>query len=157
MNKGNVRDAIVEALESQLLSAQEAANQAHDLATHEQSVAETQYDTVGLEASYLAQGQSQRVAELQLILQWYRNLVLPDGVVKVQVNSLLRLESVHEDAEVLYLFIGSQGGGLETTVDGSKVLVISLDAPLTQQLMGLEVGDEVDLPNKGIYEIIEIA
>ena len=155
MNKSQVREAIVELLESQLLHAQEAANQAHDLATHEQSVAETQYDTVGLEASYLAQGQSQRVIELQAMLQWYRNLVLPDGLTKIQVNALLTLESATSDT--IHLFVGAQGGGLEVVVEGSTVMVISLEAPLSKQLLGLEEGDDVNLPNKGVYEIAHIS
>ena len=57
MNKTHVIEHLRFALEAQLHNAKEAAKAAHDAATHEESVAETQYDTLGLEAAYLAQGQ----------------------------------------------------------------------------------------------------
>ena len=39
--------------------------------THEENIAENKYDTLGLEAAYLAQGQAQRVNECYLSIQQF--------------------------------------------------------------------------------------
>ena len=52
-------------LQQLLDNAKAAAKRAHDTATSEENVAENKYDTLALEAAYLAQGQSQRVVQCQ--------------------------------------------------------------------------------------------
>ncbi len=65
MNKKEIHDAITKALLNRFKTAELAAKQAHQAATGDESVAENKYDTFGLEASYLAHGQSQRVIECE--------------------------------------------------------------------------------------------
>ena len=50
-----------------------AANNAHQAATDDQSVAETQYDTLAIEQSYLAEGQSRRVDEIRYTIELINN------------------------------------------------------------------------------------
>ena len=66
MDKEKIIQDILNYLRQELSIIQEAANNAHLAATDDQSVAETQYDTLAIEASYLAEGQSRRVDELKL-------------------------------------------------------------------------------------------
>ncbi|GAM58368.1 transcription elongation factor [Vibrio ishigakensis] len=72
--KEQLRSELIEILTTQRQNALAAADSAHDDATHEQSVAETQYDTVGLEAAYLAHGQSQRVADCDMMINRIKRL-----------------------------------------------------------------------------------
>ncbi|WP_305844875.1 hypothetical protein [Photobacterium leiognathi] len=63
MNKQMLLDDIQEKLTLTLQAATEAAMRAYNTATDDENVAENQYDTLALEASYLAHGQAQRVEE----------------------------------------------------------------------------------------------
>ena len=56
---------ILEQLQSELATALNASDQAHASATHSENVPENQYDTLALEAAYLAHGLSVRVTELR--------------------------------------------------------------------------------------------
>ena len=72
MNKKLLQKHILTALETNHQTAISATQQAHDTATHEENIAENKYDTLGLEAAYLAHGQAQRQAQACVAL-----LVLP--------------------------------------------------------------------------------
>jgi hypothetical protein len=54
--------AIVEKLQLELSTAVAASQQAHDSATHSKNIAANKYDTLAVEAAYLAHGQSMRIA-----------------------------------------------------------------------------------------------
>ena len=54
MNKHAVLQLILEKLTVDLDIVQRAAQTAYETATHEENIAENKYDTLGLEASYLA-------------------------------------------------------------------------------------------------------
>ena len=56
MNKHAVHQLILEKLTVDLDIAQRAAQTAYETATHEENIAENKYDTLGLEAAYLASG-----------------------------------------------------------------------------------------------------
>ena len=51
---------VLDRLAEDLLQAEQAAQAAHETATHEENIAENKYDTLGLEAAYLATGQVRR-------------------------------------------------------------------------------------------------
>jgi len=63
--KAEVISKILTYLQNELASLSTAAKNAHLAAIDDQSVAETQYDTLAIEASYLAEGQSRRVEALK--------------------------------------------------------------------------------------------
>ena len=65
MNKQTVHQLILDKLKIDLDIAERAAQTAYETATHEENIAENKYDTLGLEASYLAAGQARRVEEIR--------------------------------------------------------------------------------------------
>src|SRR3954452_6187110 len=65
MDKRRLIETIQAHLAEELATLMQAAKAAHEAATHEESKPEDQYDTRGLEASYLARGQAERLAQLQ--------------------------------------------------------------------------------------------
>ena len=65
MKKQELISAFITQLERDLVTMKEAARNTLQAATHEESKAENEYDTRGLEASYLAGAQSKRAAEIE--------------------------------------------------------------------------------------------
>ncbi|GAA3925690.1 transcription elongation factor GreAB [Litoribacillus peritrichatus] len=154
MNKELIRQAILNNLEEELRLAIHAANEARDLATHEESIAETQYDTVGLEASYLAHGQSMRVAEFQEAIQSYRNLPMAqfDEDTPVRVTALVTVE--YQDHTQKQFFIGPMAGGMQLKVAGEDIMLVTPEAPLAKKLLGLYEGDEVLFPDQNEQVVV---
>ena len=74
MNKRAVIRKIVARLTEELQVYFRAAHASRAEATHEQSKAESKYDTRGLEASYLARGQSRQAAEIEAAITEFEKL-----------------------------------------------------------------------------------
>lgn len=159
IDKQSLVAAVTAEIEKSLAIAVNAANDAKALATHEQSKPETQYDTVGLEASYLAHGQSQRVAELTLALtQWQKVLQRPiKEEVFITVGHLVQLD---DGSDYHWFLLGTAMGGLKLVQNNHTITVITDSSPLGKQLLGKQLFDDVllPLPGKTIdYEIVSIA
>ncbi len=147
-NKERVRDALIRALEEQLQVAMRAADEARETATHADSVAENQYDTFGLEASYLAQGQSRRIEELRRSLAAFRNVPLPSYVRagRPGLGALVTLEN--DSGEQRHFFLGPVAGGLRVSLEGVPVAVVTGASPLGSALLAAEPGDPVRLQGR---------
>ena len=157
MNKTHVIEHLKFALESQLNNAKQAAQAAHDAATHEESVAETQYDTLGLEAAYLAQGQAERVNDCYKDIQLFEAIFTQSPENKIIVGSLICLED--ETNLQKWFYLGPAAGGLTVEVKGQTIQVVTPQAPLGKQLLGKQLDDEVSLNIAGknhAYEVVEI-
>jgi len=155
INRSQLIAAILDQLQTTLQQTQDAANEAHQAATHEQSVPETQYDTLGLEASYLAEGQSRRVSELQEAITRFHQL--PDKEFGEDDPITLGAQVIVEDGNGnrRHLFLGPDAGGVEVTLDNEQITVVSPAAPLGAELVQKYVGDEVHIGQR-LYEIVEI-
>lgn len=113
MNKATLLTRIVAALESDMDVLRRAAQTAYETATAEENIAENKYDTLGLEASYLATGQARRTAEIRQALLIYQQLVLRDydPARGVQIGSLVTLED--EAGAQRQVFLGPEAAGLK--------------------------------------------
>ena len=115
MNKYLVLDKIISILETELRQAAEAADQAHATATDDENVAENKYDTLGLEAAYLAHGQSRRVEELGADIKTFKSLPrrqpTDKGKVEVEVGTVII--TTDESGCEQNLFMGPSAGGLK--------------------------------------------
>ncbi|MDI3325034.1 transcription elongation factor GreAB [Pontibacterium granulatum] len=147
--------AILEQLQQTLQQTQDAANEAHQAATHEQSVPETQYDTLGLEASYLAEGQSRRVAELQEAITRFHQLTEKEFGEDDPITLGAQVIVEDEHGNRRHLFLGPDAGGVEVTLDDELITVVSPAAPLGAELVQKYVGDAVHI-GQHLYEIVEI-
>ncbi|QXE89876.1 GreA/GreB family elongation factor [Geomonas subterranea] len=132
-----------------------AAKTAHEAAIHEENIPDNKYDTLSLEASYVAQGQANRAQELKRALQAYRQLPLhPFGEgASIRLTALVTL--LDEEGAAKTFFIGPQEGGLKLRLDDEEVLVITAGSPLGRELIGKSLGDEVELGSNR-YEIIDL-
>lgn len=144
-------------LQKEMQGAISAAQQAHDGATHEQSKAETQYDTLGLEHAYLAQGQSRRINELvhaiSLLENWKVESFAQDD--EIYLGALVTLFNTHTN-QFLHIFIAPSGGGVNIELDKVNYQVITAQTPLGQSLIGLTVGETVLLTNGQPLEITHL-
>ncbi len=144
MNKRALIKKIVERLTGELEVYFRAARESRTEATHEQSKAENKYDTRGLEASYLARGQSKQAAEIQAAIAAFQKLgARKFGVAEpVDVGAYVELES---NGEKDAYFVGPLAGGTEVLYARQEVLVITPQSPLGEQLIGRKQGDVLKL------------
>ena len=148
MNKRALLQKIVARLTSELGVYFRAAQNSRAEATHEQSKADNKYDTRGLEASYLARGQSKQAAELEAAIAEFEKLearkFAPGEM--IEIGALVELET---DGEVSFYFIGPRAGGTEVVQDQQEVLVITPKSPLGAQLLEKKQGDRLQLQLAG--------
>jgi hypothetical protein len=109
VDKRSLLNNIIARLEAEVVSLARAARAAHAEATHESSKAENKYDTRGLEASYLARGQSRQAAETVQAIEEFKALDLrafaPGDA--AQVGALVVVASGKERT---HYFIGPRAG-----------------------------------------------
>lgn len=143
IDKSDLIQSLILELQQSLLNATQAAKDAHDLATHDQSKAETQYDTVAIEAAYLAEGQSKRVDAFKCAIADWQMLkeksVQAEAIVKL--GSLVCVEN--EQGLMLYYLLGNEAGGLKLQYGKQVVTVISIQSPIGKALLAKEVDEEV--------------
>ncbi|HHA19028.1 MAG TPA: transcription elongation factor, partial [Methylophaga sp.] len=130
MNKSLLLKHIVEKLDAIHQGAINAAMQAYNTATHEENVAENKYDTLGLGAAYLAQGQSQRVAECEADLTEFKKLpaTVFSSYSPIDIDALVCLKDELGASQTL--FLGPAAGGLKLSFDQKWITLITLSAPL---------------------------
>jgi len=142
MNKEELFKAIKDKIRAKLTLAIDAVKMAHESATHEENIAESKYDTKGLEASYLVQGQARRVEELENSLAALNSMEIT-SVTSVMLNALVRLEDQNGKEE--YMFIAPSSGGLKVEFDSKEIMVMTPISPLGKSLIGKSVGDQISV------------
>lgn len=165
-----IEQSIQQALTIAHQDAVNAAKRAHDTATGSESVAENKYDTFGLEASYLAHGQSVRVAQCKEDILAYEQLfellnhkeaiatlteVSIKGPQQVALGHLIEL--IDENGKVSLLFMGPSAGGLKVTSDKASFMLITPQSPIGQKLLTCVVDDEIALTVAGKCHRYEIS
>jgi transcription elongation GreA/GreB family factor len=159
MNKTELIKRIVDHLIGELEVYSKAARAAHTEATHEQSKAENKYDTRGLEASYLARGQSRQAAEIEQAIAQFQKLPLREFLSADPID-LGALVELHAKGNKSFYFIGPRAGGTEIMADEKEILVITPQSPLGQQLLGKKEGERLSLDMAGArneYHIVSVS
>jgi len=141
VNKRKLILSIIDKLRSDLALYQKAAEAARAEATHEQSKAENKYDTRGLEASYLARGQSRQAAEIGQAIGHFEKLAPRDFVSADPIDTGAVVELQNGKEKNTY-FIGPRAGGTEVLFENREVLVFTPESPLGSQLIGKKSGEK---------------
>jgi len=154
VHKADLIQKIIEALSAEIEAYSRSARTARDEATNEQSKAENKYDTRGLEASYLARGQSRQAMETADALRQYQELPPKEFSAKtpIGIGALVEIQALEE--RTLY-FIGPCAGGTEVHQDDREIFVITAQSPLGQELLGKLQGAR--LPKTGARPASRIA
>jgi len=161
MDKFVLLQQVLERLAEDLLQAEQAVRVAHEAATHEENIAENKYDTLGLEAAYLATGQARRAEAIrQAMANWRQFRPSPyDARKGIQLGALVCL--VDSDDVQQQLFLGPNGGSMKL-VSGAQLVqvqVISCEAPLGRAMLGKREGDEVSIKVAAIrlqFEVLRV-
>ena len=148
VNKRALLDRIITRLQSELDLLTRAALSTHAEATDEENKAEDKYDTRGLEASYLAIGQSKAAEEAAQAVAQFSALPARDfgPAEPVSLGALVVLET---NGRSTHYFMGPRAGGTEIEHEGGSVLVITPQSPLGRQLMGRTQGATLSLDHGG--------
>ncbi len=154
MDKTLLFKAFTAELTKNLELALKAAQATYDIATHEDNKAENKYDTRGLEASYLAGAQAERVRDLKETLGIVSALKVKNFSAedKIGQTALIKIDFNNKESWLLFL---PKGGGQNFTFEGQSIKVITPESPLGELLAGKSVDDSVILNGKE-YVILEI-
>lgn len=132
-----------------------ASRDAADYATNEEARAESQWDTQGLEASYLAASQASQAR------QWAEAIDMLNGL---RDTLLLQKEEIGAGALVgcdfdgvrEYFFLVPAGGGQTLSVEGQEVTSITYQSPVATALIGKRAGTAFKLPNGAPGSIVSV-
>ena len=155
MNKRAIIQKITAKLVAELEVYFRAAQFSRAEATHESNKPENKYDTRGLEASYLARGQSRQAADLEAAIAEFEKLPVKKFGADdpIGVGALVELENAGEN---FFYFIGPRAGGTEVLHDKKEILVITPQSPLGEQLMGKKQGERPQLTLGGAKQAAKI-
>lgn len=156
MDKFLLQQQVLNRLADDLLQAEQAVRAAHETATHEENIAENKYDTLGLEAAYLATGQVRRAEAIrQALANWRQFRPRPyDARKGIQIGALVCLADSGDGQQ--HLFLGPDGGSMKLASGTQFVQVISSDAPLGRAMLGKCEGDEVSLQLAALRQQFEV-
>ncbi len=162
MNKKLINKIILE-LKKVHQGSMDAAQRAYDTATDEENKAENKYDTLGLEASYLAHGQAQRVLECEadvIAFQKLENINVKTATINSQIISLGDLVGIENSKGIIQsVFLSPVAGGLKIQFNKKEITLVTLSSPLGKALLGCFVDDEIQVQmadDKIAYQIILI-
>ena len=155
IDKSQFFSRLLETLRAECLHAIEASKDAADYATNEESKAVSQWDTQGLEASYLAAGQASQArqwAEVVEELQSEREVLLKPNS-DISLGALFYCDM---GGELEWFFFAGVAGGQVIQTEQGEVTVITAQSPLASRLRGRKVGDPFMLPNGSSGQILYV-
>ncbi|MEE2730171.1 MAG: GreA/GreB family elongation factor [Pseudomonadota bacterium] len=158
-DKHALHGVILNALQGLVDNAQAAVDRAYEAATHEENIAENKYDTLGLEASYLTQGQARRLVQCKTDLTAFKALTPKDFQAQdaIATGALVQLADADDNTQLF--FLAPAAGGLKVHYNGRDIMIITAAAPLGKALLKACAGDDVTIKLAGKethYEVIGI-
>ena len=158
MNKKGLIEHIRVELEKDLAIMMESQKATVEGMTSEESKPENEYDTRGLEASYLARGQAKRINDIREVLLILKHIEVknfgPDDAI-----SATALVEVEWNGKTSLLLMMPQGGGVNVTFEGKKIQIVTPSSPLGEALVGQKEGGVAVVeqgPQVREYEILSV-
>lgn len=155
VDKTDLIERIKAHLEAELATLQASAADAREAATHEQAKPENQYDTRGLEASYLAGAQAGRAADLAHRINNLDFVPVKDFGEDDPIG-LTAIVDLDDGEQTRRYFLAPDGGGMKLDAEGGKLLVITPKSPIGKGLAEKRLGDIVELPLRGKVVEMEV-
>lgn len=159
IDKKALIEKLIAKLEADRATLAQAALNTYEAATHEESEPEDQYDTRGLEASYLAGAQAKRVGEIEQILHVLKTLNCREFKEDEAIQSTAIVEFEHDGKTGVCILL-PMGGGMSVDHDGHHIQVVTPKSPLGEALVGRSAGDvaviDVGRETKE-YEILSVS
>lgn len=155
MEKIFLKKMIIDQLKADHALLLQAARAAHEAATHADNIPDSKYETLALEASYIAQGQANRAAEIAAAIRIFEQLELPLFTEDSEISLGALVSLTDEQERERHVLLAPAAGGLTVQFQGGEIMLISPGSPLGQGLIGLSCGDSVEVSGKE-YEIIAL-
>jgi hypothetical protein len=152
MEKSRVVEALSAQLEQSYERMLEAARKTEEAATDPENRAENKYDTRGLEASYLAAGQSEQLADMADALRKIQQATFREFSADEAIDAGA-LVGAEFGGETDYFLLAPAAGGMLIEIDDCEINVLAPGAPLRDKLLGLCVGDEVSQPSLKVMAV----
>lgn len=152
MDKRALLTAVIYELESKVTTLVSAMEQTVDAATNEETVPEHKYDTLALEASYLAHGQAMRLEQIKNDIATLKRTTLREFSEQDSVGLTALVCVENDDEQIAWYWMLPCGGGV--TIKDASVLtnsglaeltVVTPHSPLGKALLGQNEDDEVSL------------
>lgn len=140
MDKKKFISFVQKQLETDYEVLKKAALATYEAATHEESKAENEYDTRGLEASYLAGAQAKRLAEIEELFTLFKFIRLQEFTAQDPIASTALVE-ISLKGKRSFVFLSPKGGGINVNFEGQVIQIITPNSPLGEALLDLQVGD----------------
>jgi transcription elongation GreA/GreB family factor len=154
MKKEQILNQLKDNVEKELKKIKQAYETTKNLVQNGDLKSDGKYDTRATEANYLADGQRQRITELEQELELLGEVNLD---VKNKVVSIGSLVEIKLNGNNRNYFIAPTAGGTMVNIDGEVTLVISVFSPIGDGVLGLDSSDSFEIELKGEmreYEVV---
>lgn len=145
MNKQDLIQKFIYILESDLKLAIESQKNTVDYVIDEDNKPENEYDTRGLEASYLARGQAERVADLKESLALFKTIEIKkySPTSPIGNSALITILDLNNETDRKTVLFMPKGGGLQLRIENIVIQTVTASSPLGSALLNKKVGDEI--------------
>lgn len=141
--KNHVISIVLASLKKSYSTLKKATAESDANSSSDESKSESKYDTRGVEASYLAEGQREVLNKQEIDLNKLEHLQGTDEPDRVLLGSLVVL--AHDQGEENYLVLPA-GAGIEVEYEGQNYTVITPASPIGENILGVELGSNVEIP-----------
>lgn len=163
MNSKSLQEKILEftilQIEKDLKTIELAAEQSHLAATDTELQAKSKYETQAIEAGYLAGAQAKRVADVRADLLRLRSFQLNLNAKQTVVTCGVIVELKSDGNTEYYYILPISGRGSKYIHQGKSIHVISELSPIGKEVIGLEIGESIEVVRAGElkeYEVVQI-
>lgn len=157
-DKRRILEAVVEQIDAEIATMTRIARDAAEAVSHEDNRAEGSKDMRSTEASYIARGQAERAVELERSRARLGSLDLKDFDENSSIEATALVELQYRQQRSHY-FLLPAGGGRRVSHAGVTIQTVTPTSPLGSALLGLSLGDEVEVPTPStpkLYEVVGI-
>ena len=157
MNKELILEKLFSNVNNELTKIKQAYTTTQNLVKNGDLKSDGKYDTRSTEANYLANGQRQRIAELEQELELLGEVNLKGKRENISIGSLVEIELNEQKRKY---FIAPTAGGTMVNIDGEVILVISVFSPIGDAVLGLNKTESFEVEIKGEmreYQIISFS
>lgn len=157
MDKAVIFQALLEAFRATLTDHEKAAGAAREGASGDEVSSDGKYDTRATEASYLARGHAMQYEAMIDELRTLESYRVPSYKTDEEIGTGALVEVRIKREKTLY-FILPSGGGTQTTVDKTTIVIINGRSPIGKELKGKCTGDSFTAPDgKSTGNVVSVA
>ncbi|MDQ3807111.1 MAG: hypothetical protein M3298_02970 [Thermoproteota archaeon] len=143
INKGELLGEIVARLEAEIKKLRESFEEAKLTSIEAPGRMQSRYDTMGVEAAWVADGLAKSLEERVEGVYRLKNIRLPEDPEKVSLGCVVGIGPEDGGVENLYFILPACGGISVTVESGVLIQTVMPQAPVARALIGKSLDDEV--------------